>query len=115
VKKVLSIIAVLSLAACATSQVGNKYDSQKASSFKIGKSTYSEVIKALGNPSTESDDNSGNKVIEYSYSGSSVKATSYIPFVGAFIGGSNSETHVAEFAFNHRLILTSKTVSNVVN
>lgn len=106
------MIAILSLTACATTQVGNKFDAEKAASFKIGKTTYNEVIQALGESSNVTEGADGSKTISYSYGDSHVKPTSYIPVVGAFIGGTDSETHVAVFSFDKKSILRTKSIAN---
>ena len=58
-------IAVV-LGGCAAS--GVQVTEQQAQSFQVGRSTYSDVVAALGEPTEVSSSSNGNRVAVYSYS-----------------------------------------------
>jgi hypothetical protein len=63
----LGLATAFLLAGCAS--VGTKVSEQQAQSFQVGKSTYSDVVATLGNPTSTTTNSSGTKVAIYSYGG----------------------------------------------
>ena len=61
--------------------------------IKEGKTTKQEIKEWLGEPSGISKDKDGNEVWRYSFSNyeSKVRATTFIPVVGAFLGGADNK------------------------
>lgn len=88
--KYLFLLSVLLLSACVS--YGNKIDSAYASTIKEGVTTESEIIKRLGSPMSTSRNGDGTKTLTYLYVKSQAKASSFIPIVGAFVGGADSQT-----------------------
>lgn len=110
-KYLTMIVAFLALTAC-TTQYGNKFDADKAASFKIGKTTYSEVVEALGEPVSVNEGSDGTKSISYSYIQSKTDAKAHIPFVNMFADAPKTESHSASYVFDKHSILVNKSVSN---
>ena len=85
----LTLISVLifTFTSCAT--VGRKIDPKAVNSIKKGETTRQQVIQLLGSPDQITKDLNGNITMTYMYVRATAKARSFIPIVGAFIGGAN--------------------------
>ena len=110
-KKLVLIAAIcVSLTACMSS--GIKVDNNKMSEFKAGKTTYSDVIASLGNPSQTTVSASGIKTISYVYMSVQSRPENFIPYVGAFVGGVDSEHSVVTMSFDKSGILKDYNATN---
>ncbi len=107
--KKLSLACALFLAACASA--GVKVDQSKLTSFKKGQTTYGEVVNTLGNPTQTIIADNGDKTIQYAYFSTQARPESFIPYVGAFVGGADSENTVVSLTFDQRDVLKSYTSS----
>ena len=97
---IIACLVVLSLTACATTS-GVKLDNEKLSHFVKGKTTYTEVVREIGEPdSLMTDDQFGLKIASYSYGHNKVDAASYIPYVGGLLGGSENERQTVQLQFD---------------
>lgn len=101
--KYLTIAALLTLSACATS--GVKVDQSKLTSLHKGETTYSEAIQLLGKPSSVSVSDDGSRMVSYIYTSSQARPETFIPIVGAFVGGMDTETSSANLTFDKNGIL----------
>ena len=93
------------ISGCASS--GVQVTEQQAQAFKVGKSTYSEVIASLGEPTTTSVASFGNRVATYSYTASATRLQNYIPYIGQYISGSDTKSSAVSFTFNPSGVLTA--------
>lgn len=106
----LSLLVLLVLSACAST--GTKVDQEKLSTFVKGKTTYSEVIRQLGEPDQSTAKEDGAVMVAYTYKQSAAKGTSHIPFVGGFIeGGAGSEDTTVTIEFDNNSVLVGYTIS----
>jgi len=103
------LIAVIALNACMS--MGTKVDQEKLSQFVKGKTTYAEVVQQLGKPTQNTINSDGTRTITYVYAQSQVKAASFIPFAGSFLGGTESENTTVALNFDKKSVLTSYTAS----
>lgn len=103
------LIAVFALTACMS--MGTKVEQEKLSKFVKGKTTYAEVIQQLGKPNQSTINSDGSKTIMYMYTQSQAKASSFIPIVGSFMGGAESENTTVMLNFDKKSVLTSYTAS----
>lgn len=101
------ICANLLLAGCATT--GTKVEADQAAQFKPGISTYSDVVAKFGRPQSETLTSNGAKSVVYFYMHTAVRAETFIPVVGAFVGGADSTNNMVIFRFgpDGRLIDTT--------
>ena len=90
----------LALAISACVSVGTKVDAAKLASFETGKTTYSQVVFTLGTPQLVTKQSDGKKIISYAYATASPDAASFIPFFGAFVGSTDSDTTTVNFLFD---------------
>jgi len=111
----MRIIAVLALAValagCAAG--GVKVADGQLTSFKAGETTKAQVIASLGAPSMQMRLADGTSMVIYSHYEAKVRPETFIPFVGAFVGGSDSTSNTATLRFdaNDKLIDTSSSSS----
>jgi outer membrane protein assembly factor BamE (lipoprotein component of BamABCDE complex) len=90
IMRYVSVIAALfAFTACVS--MGTKVDQDKLAQFQKGKTTYAEVIQQLGKPTQSTLNADGSRRIMYTYMQSQAKAANFIPIVGAFTGGADTE------------------------
>lgn len=106
----LLLLTPLLLAACMTT--GHKADPAKVQSLKKGETTYSEVLQLLGKPTTESFNADGSHVLMYTYVSSQARPETFIPIVGAFVGGADVETSLTYLVFDKTGTLQTYSASN---
>jgi outer membrane protein assembly factor BamE (lipoprotein component of BamABCDE complex) len=104
-KTFLPIICLALLGACTS--VGVKVDQSKLADFKKGKTTYSEVVQSLGQPTQTMITDNGGKTIMYAYYGGQPRPESFIPYVGLAVGGADVETSSVTMTFDRKDILRS--------
>jgi outer membrane protein assembly factor BamE (lipoprotein component of BamABCDE complex) len=109
VRSLFLIIALFALSACVS--MGTKVDQEKVSQFETGKTTYVEVIQQLGKPTQSTMNSDGTRTLTYMYMQSQLKAANFIPVVGAFVGGTESETTTVTLNFDKNSLLTDYTAS----
>lgn len=103
------LIAIFFLSACMS--YGTKVDQGKVSQFVKGKTTYSEVVQQLGKPNQSTINADGTRTAMYFYAQSQANAASFIPYVGAFMGGTQSENTNVILTFDKNSVLTSYSAS----
>jgi outer membrane protein assembly factor BamE (lipoprotein component of BamABCDE complex) len=92
-KCIFICILLLALSACST--VGTKVSGAQLSEFQNGKTTEAQVIAALGKPDSVTINSEGTKTLVYTFFSTQVKAASFIPLVGMFAGGTDTQSSVA--------------------
>lgn len=78
---------------------GVKVDPAQAASFQPGVTTKQEVESRLGAPSVDSTLPDGSSILVYSFTATQARATSFIPIVGAFVGGADVKSSSFTFRF----------------
>jgi len=73
-------------------------DSQLAQ-FEKGKTKEADVVKALG-PATSVTTTNGIRTLSYAGVHAQPRASSFIPIVGAFVGGADSQVSIVVFQFD---------------
>ncbi|MDO8546095.1 MAG: hypothetical protein Q7R68_01920 [Nitrospirales bacterium] len=97
------------LSACMS--YGTKVDQEKVAQFVKGKTTYAEVVRQLGKPNQSTINSDGVRTISYTYQQSQMSASSFIPFVGLFVGGAESENTTVVMNFDKNSVLTDYTAT----
>jgi outer membrane protein assembly factor BamE (lipoprotein component of BamABCDE complex) len=92
------IFTGLILAACAAS--GVQVTPEQLAKLERGKTTYSQVVTALGKPNFTTATADGNRTATYMYFETSVRAATFIPIVGAFAGGADTRTNSVTMIFD---------------
>lgn len=97
----------LVISGCAAS--GTKVSEEQAQSFRVGASTYADVVAAFGNPTSTSVSTAGGRTATYSYTSTRAQPQNFIPYVGPLVSGYDTQTSSVTFTFDDRGILTSTT------
>src|SRR3569623_19828 len=93
------------MAGCVSSGVQVKPD--QLSEFKAGTTTVNDVIAKLGKPTTSMLMSDGTRMMSYSYIHSQARPASFIPVVGVFAGGADSQMATTMFRFDKEFNLIS--------
>lgn len=88
--KYLILAITIILSGCAT--YGKKIDVQAVQKIEKGVTTEAEVYALLGKPATSMITEDGKKSLIYMHIKSQAKASSFIPIVGAFTSGTDTQT-----------------------
>jgi outer membrane protein assembly factor BamE (lipoprotein component of BamABCDE complex) len=104
-----TLIALCTLTACMS--YGTKVDQEQVAQFVKGKTTYAEVIQELGKPTYSTVNSDGTRMLMYSYSQRQMNAANFIPYVGMFTGGMQSENTNVMLSFDKNSVLTDYTAS----
>lgn len=110
--KILAMaLAALALAGCAAS--GVKVTDAHLAGLKPGETTETQVAQSLGAPTMRTRMSDGSTMMIYSYYEMKVRPETFIPFAGAFIGGSDGRTNTVTLRFDPsgKLIDTSSSES----
>jgi len=99
----------LLLGACVAA--GVKVDQAKVAQFERGKTTYQEVVSALGRPSSTTALSTGVRFANYTYLESRARPSTFIPYIGPFVGGADSSTSSVTFQFDANGVLVSYTTT----
>jgi len=111
--QVVGLLCGALLAGCVSA--GVEVSPEQMSNFKPGVTTRQEVITALGPASVQTALDDGSTLLVYTYVKSRPHPESYIPLIGALVGGADTHASAAVFLFDPNGILKSEnnTASNV--
>lgn len=105
--RLIALVACAVLAGCAAS--GVKVSDEQAQSFVVGKSTYADVVGALGAPTTTSTSSNGMRVAVYSYAAVQSRPQNFLPYIGPLVAGYDSSSSAVTFTFDARGVLANTT------
>ena len=88
-RKICAVALAGSLAGCMSS--GVKVDQNKVTSLKPGTTTCAEAVALLGKPTNSSLQSDGTRSYQYVYVQAQANAANFVPIVGSFVGGANTE------------------------
>jgi len=108
-KIAITVLAVAILSGCAAS--GTQITEGAALQFKEGESTEAQIIAKLGKP-TSVMIYSGFRFISYSGMQYKTRPESFIPFVGAFVGGADYAMTSATYQIGSNGVLEKITYTN---
>lgn len=86
----LLLISVLAVNGCASA--GNNFDSRRVERIQKGVTTERELADMFGPPTQRGISSEGGKTLTWVYSEARVKGETFIPFAGAFVGGTTTKT-----------------------
>jgi hypothetical protein len=105
-----ALVLALLLSGCASA--GTKIDPQQAAAFQRGEATYADVTGKLGRPTSETVSSDGSRFVSYSWTHTAARPETFIPIVGAFVGGADTRSQVFMFHFGPDLKLIGTSNSN---
>lgn len=95
-------VSLIGLAGCISS--GRPIDHARVDAFVPGRTTYGEVIAALGPPNSTMQ-MAGQRTIAYSHLEVRTNPATFIPIVGMFAGGAQGTSDTVAFSFDQNLVL----------
>lgn len=107
--RVLVICFAGLLVGCAAS--GVKVTEEQAQSFKVGVSTYSDVLASLGPPTSSTLASNGTRTAVYTYAAVRAQAQNFIPYIGGLVAGYDTQSSSVVFNFDARGVLASTTAT----
>ncbi|EBT3059728.1 hypothetical protein CKC50_02920 [Salmonella enterica] len=101
---IISLFLTITFLLSGCSSTGNqslRNETSQSLQSKIAKNktTKSEIISALGEPDTRTTLDSGNESWRYFMVNNQINASSFIPIVGLFTGGSQSQARTLDIDF----------------
>ncbi|MCY4245029.1 MAG: outer membrane protein assembly factor BamE [Gammaproteobacteria bacterium] len=93
----IATLALVILSGCAAT--GTKLTEQQIAQLEIGKTTYDQAIEILGEPTDVDLDSDGNRILVYEHTKAKAKGVNFIPVVGLFAGGTNTERDITKLYF----------------
>jgi outer membrane protein assembly factor BamE (lipoprotein component of BamABCDE complex) len=114
-KSLMICTVALPLAGCGGSQMGSSAvaDPNKLSQIQKGVSREADIQVLFGAPNGRSFSENGDEVWSYSYSKTQVNAATYVPVVGLFAGGANSDASVLTVTFDKKGVVKAYGTENV--
>jgi outer membrane protein assembly factor BamE (lipoprotein component of BamABCDE complex) len=91
------IMACLLFTGCVTT--GRKIDQAAAESIKKGETTREQVGQLLGSPELIIRNSNGETVYIYRYTRATAKPSTFIPYIGPFVGGANIQQQMTRITF----------------
>jgi outer membrane protein assembly factor BamE (lipoprotein component of BamABCDE complex) len=88
---------------------GVKVSEQQAQSFKVGGSTYNDVVATLGAPTTTTLNADGTRIAAYNYETVRSQPQNFIPIINRLAAGYDKETSSVVFTFDRSGVLTGTT------
>jgi len=83
------LLIIILIAGCASA--GNNFDDSKISQIQKGQTTEADLVQMFGQPQNRATDSEGMTTLTWMYMQSTVRASTFIPYAGAFMGGTNSK------------------------
>jgi len=96
-KNLAMVMATLMMIGCAST--GHKIDQSSVNRIQNGVTTKAEVIGMIGSPEMITKKGNGDTVFVYHYTRSSIKPATFIPYVGAFVGGADTQHQMTNVTF----------------
>lgn len=106
-----AVVLAAALAGCAT--VGTKVTDDHLATLRPGVSTEADAVQMFGPPTVRTRQADGSVLLAYSHVDMRIRPATFIPFVGLFAGGSDTQTNTVSLRFgpDGRLLDTSSSVS----
>ncbi|EDN3893967.1 hypothetical protein GHS05_15910 [Salmonella enterica subsp. enterica serovar Heidelberg] len=101
------IITTLFITGCSTSgnqKIKNETAQSLQSKIIKNKTTKSEIVSKLGEPDTKTTLDDGNEQWRYFMSNNQFDAATFIPVVGLFTGGSQTQSKTLDIEFNGQTV-----------
>lgn len=97
IRMAVLLLAVM-VAACAAT--GVQITEEQLSFLEPGKTTINDAVAKLGSPNLMMRNPDGTRTISYVYSEAQARPETFIPIVGAFVGGADVRSNVVMLQFD---------------
>lgn len=98
-KQAMICLMVMGLLMIGCASSGHKIDQSAVDQIRIGETTRDQVLKSMGSPDQIARHGNGDTVFTYMYVHSQVKAATLIPYVGMFVGGTDTQQQSVSVTF----------------
>jgi len=105
----LLLAGLIVLGGCAATGVQVKQG--QLEQFKQGETTKQDVMAALGKPTTQMRNSDGTSTLLYTYAEYRTRPETFIPFIGGFIGGADTNSSNVSLTFDQAGKLLSYSTS----
>ena len=103
-KRAFFLSIAVSLAAC-VSYGSKEFTQADAEMIKDGITTEQEVLAMFGPPTNVGMASDGNKEVVYFFGNTNMNPATYIPFLGFFLGGSDTQQKTLIVAYDKNLVV----------
>lgn len=100
-------LPILMMACVGCFSMGKKIDQAAVGKIKEGQTTKAEVVKLLGNPDNVTRDSWNGEGWSYCFVRAASSPGNFVPVVGAFAGGGNSQTEFLTLTFDDKGVVRS--------
>jgi hypothetical protein len=98
------LLCGLTLFAASCASVGNNFDDTKISDIKKGQTTEADLVKMFGDPENRTVNSDSGLTLTWIYSEAKVKGESFIPYAGAFMGGTKAKNKTLSATLTNDLV-----------
>lgn len=109
VRKFAVVIATAFVFGCTYSH-GTMIEPEQIKEIKVGVTTETEIREKFGKPTLTQTDSDGYKMIQYAYGEASSNKEGFIPYVGAFLGKTQSSYSTVAIEVNKNGVVKNVTV-----
>lgn len=102
---VLALLAVSISSFIGCASAGTKVEQSSVDNIVKGETTKSEAIALLGSPMSASLTGDGKEILVWSYAQTKMKGATFIPVVGLFAGGSNTNMTTFQVILNSEKVV----------
>ncbi len=92
-----ALVSAVILAGCAAS--GAKVSEQQLTQMKVGQTTWNDMVSVLGQPTSATFNSAGTRTAIYTYTQVTTRPETFIPYVGAFVGGADTKADSVMLTF----------------
>ena len=97
-KRIIGLLMVMFLSyGCAS--IGHQINQGAVDSIVKGKTTQQQILLSLGSPDLITKTGNGNTVYVYRYARAAARPESFIPLIGAFVGGVDVQGQMTRVTF----------------
>lgn len=102
-------IVALAVALVACAATGRQVRTEQLAGFRKGVTTMNDVVRELGPPTTHMAKSDGSHTLMYTYAQAQVRPETFIPLIGAFVGGMDTRSSTVALTFGSDGTLTEYT------
>lgn len=98
------VSCLLTAFALSCASAGNNFDESKISQIKKGQTTETDLLKMFGEPENRIVNSDGGLTLTWVYSEARVKGESFIPYAGAFMGGTKAKNKTLSAVLTNNIV-----------
>lgn len=95
---------LLTVFAVSCASAGNNFDESKISQIKKGQTTEADLVKMFGEPENCMVNSDNGLTLTWIYSEARVKGESFIPYAGAFMGGTKAKNKTLSATLTNNIV-----------